>query len=55
MKTPKKVITRDKSELTFYCSLIALPILQVIIFYFYVNFNSVMMSFKILTSNKLQK
>ena len=36
----------DRSELLFYCALIALPILQVVIFYFYVNFNSVLMAFK---------
>ncbi len=52
MKTSKKFIKGDASELTFYCSLIALPLLQVLIFYFYVNFNSVMMSFK--TYNTLE-
>jgi len=36
----------DRGELIFYCSLIALPILQVLIFYFYVNFNSILMSLK---------
>lgn len=36
----------DRSEFIFYCLLIALPVLQILIFYFYVNFNSIMMSFK---------
>ena len=36
----------DKSELIFYCLLVALPLLQICIFYFYVNFNSILMSFQ---------
>lgn len=46
MKATKIKRKGDKGELIFYCSLIALPILQIIIFYFYVNFNSVLMSFQ---------
>ena len=36
----------DRGELIFYSTLIALPILQIIIFYFYVNFNSILLCFK---------
>lgn len=36
----------DRAELIFYCLLIALPLLQICIFYFYVNFNSILMSFQ---------
>ena len=46
MKETKVGNKGDRGELIFYCSLIALPILQVIIFYFFVNFNSVLMAFK---------
>jgi ABC-type sugar transport system permease subunit len=46
MKTTTKKRKGDTSELIFYISLIALPILQVLIFYFYVNINSFTMSFK---------
>lgn len=46
MKTTNIKRKGDKSEFLFYCLLIALPVLQVLIFYFYVNFNSIMMSFK---------
>ena len=45
MNTTKKR-KGDTSELIFYISLIALPILQVLIFYIYVNINSFTMSFK---------
>ena len=45
MKTTKKR-KGDIGELIFYISLIALPILQILIFYFYVNLNSFTMSFK---------
>lgn len=37
---------RDVGDLIFYICLIALPILQLLIFYVYVNFNSVLMSFQ---------
>ena len=40
----KKV--RDVGDLIFYVGIIALPILQLLIFYIYVNFNSVLMSFQ---------
>jgi len=36
----------DKSELIFYSLLVALPLLQICIFYFYVNFNSILLSFQ---------
>ena len=45
MKTTKQKGLTDKSELAFYIALISIPVLQVIIFYFYVNFNSITMSF----------
>ena len=37
---------KDTGELIFYICLIALPLLQVAIFYVYVNFNSVLLSFQ---------
>ena len=46
MNTLKRKFKGDKGELIFYSALVALPILQVLIFYFYVNFNSVMLAFK---------
>ena len=36
----------DRGELLFYSAIVALPILQVLIFYFYVNFNSILLCFK---------
>ena len=42
----KKKSRGDIGELIFYISIIALPLLQVLIFYFYVNFNSVLMAFQ---------
>ena len=44
IKAKRKI--RDVGELIFYVCLIALPILQLVIFYIYVNFNSVLMSFQ---------
>ena len=46
MRTTKTKRMGDKSDLIFYCCLIALPLLQIAIFYFYVNFNSILMSFQ---------
>ena len=46
MKTVKRKKKGDVSELIFYSLLISLPILQVVIFYFYVNFNSFTLVFK---------
>ncbi len=36
----------SKGEFIFYLALIALPIIQILIFYFYVNFNSILMAFQ---------
>ena len=46
MKSTKIKKRGDIGEIIFYISLIAIPLLQVLIFYFYVNFNSITMSFK---------
>ena len=46
MKATNKKQKGDRGELIFYCCLVALPLLQVAIFYFYVNFNSILMAFK---------
>lgn len=46
MVTPAKKTKGDVSELIFYCAIIALPLLQIAVFYFYVNFNSIMLAFK---------
>ena len=45
MKLKRKGM-RDVGDLIFYICLIALPILQLLIFYVYVNFNSILMSFQ---------
>lgn len=46
--TNKKIkkITRSKSRLIFCCLILALPVLQFSIFYFYVNFNSLILAFE---------
>ena len=46
MNTNKTKGIRDKSDFIFYLAIIAIPILQVIIFYFIVNFNSILMAFQ---------
>lgn len=46
MKTTKIKRKGDISELIFYICIIALPLLQILIFYFYVNFNSLALAFK---------
>ena len=46
VKNLKRKKTRDVGELIFYCCLVALPLLQVAVFYFYVNINSFAMSFQ---------
>lgn len=46
MKMLKRKIKGDIGERVFYGALLALPLLQIAIFYFYVNFNSVMLAFK---------
>ena len=46
LKNLKRKKTRDVGELIFYCCLVALPLLQVAVFYFYVNLNSFAMSFQ---------
>ena len=46
MKTTNIKRKGDRGDLIFYSLLIALPLLQVVIFYFYVNFNSILMSFQ---------
>ena len=46
MKTLKKKFRGDIGELIFYSALIALPLLQIVIFYFYVNYNSIALAFK---------
>lgn len=46
MKTLKRKFRGDIGELIFYSALIALPLLQIVIFYFYVNYNSVALAFK---------
>ena len=46
MKALKRKFKGDIGEMVFYGALIALPLAQSAIFYFYVNFNSVMLAFK---------
>ena len=37
---------RDRKNLIFYCCMLAFPVLQLCVFYIYVNFNSIVMSFQ---------
>ncbi len=46
LKKLKRKGMRDVGELIFYCCLVALPLLQIAIFYVYVNLNSFIMSFQ---------
>ncbi|MCQ2418356.1 MAG: sugar ABC transporter permease [Clostridia bacterium] len=50
MKTPQPVGLnkkhRDKRDLIFYCALMILPLIQLCIFYFGVNFQTIMMAFQ---------
>ena len=46
LKNLKRKGMRDVGELIFYCCLVALPLLQVAVFYIYVNLNSFVMSFQ---------
>lgn len=41
-----KMQTKKVKDLVFYCSMLALPMLQLFIFYFYVNFNSIILAFR---------
>ena len=46
-KTKKGTLgQRDRKNLIFYCCMLAFPILQLSVFYIYVNFNSIVMSFQ---------
>lgn len=45
-KSNRKVLTRNQKRLIFYCLILAFPVLQFCIFYFYVNFNSLTMAFR---------
>jgi ABC-type sugar transport system permease subunit len=42
----KKMQTKNAKDLVFYCGMLALPMLQLLIFYFFVNFNSILLAFK---------
>ena len=44
-KQEKGLSTARKKELIFYCLMFALPVLQILIFYFYVNFRSISLAF----------
>ena len=46
VEKPKRRYTRRQRRLTFYVLMFALPILQFLIFYIYVNFNSIMLAFQ---------
>ena len=42
----KKVFTRQQKRLVFYVLMFALPLLQFLLFYLYVNFNSFVIAFQ---------
>lgn len=46
MKKNLKVNNRKRSDLIFYCCLMAYPVIQFLIFYVYVNFNSFFLAFQ---------
>ena len=41
----KKTYTRKQKRLVFYMLMFALPLLQFLLFYLYVNFNSIILAF----------
>lgn len=45
-KRENSMQSKRRNELIFYCSLIALPFLHYLIFYVFVNFNSILMAFR---------
>lgn len=52
----KKVINyRARSRLAFYIALMALPVIQLCIFYIYVNFNSILLAFQTTTAGDFQR
>ncbi len=46
MKTEKKALTRTKKRLIFYCLILAFPVIQFCVFYFYVNFRTFAFAFQ---------
>lgn len=46
MATRNNVGARSNKKLIFYCLFMAYPVLQFVIFYIFVNFNSILLSFK---------
>ena len=46
MTVKNSVRSRANKKLIFYCAFMAYPVLQFVIFYLFVNFNSVLLSFK---------
>lgn len=50
-KMKKKMDTRTKKRLVFYTLVVTLPLLQLCLFYVYVNFNSILLAFREYTVN----
>ena len=46
MTEKNSVRSRSNRKLIFYCAFMAYPVLQFVIFYLFVNFNSILLSFK---------
>lgn len=46
LKTKNSLSAKKRKELAFYIAIMALPILQTLVFYFYVNFNSFLLAFQ---------
>lgn len=46
LSSEKRVFTRKQKRMTFYILMFALPLLQFLIFYIYVNFNSIIIAFQ---------
>lgn len=49
--TKERIMPRNTKRLIFYICVTALPVLQFLIFYIYVNFNSILLAFKTYTPN----
>lgn len=50
MKEAKQINSRKRQKIIFYCLLLAFPLVQNAIFYLFVNFNSILLSFKTYTA-----
>ena len=50
----KRKYSDKREQLIFYCIMIAIPVIQIAIFYFGVNFNSFILAFKTYTTDGIK-